>query len=104
MLTKNMERTLEQVCRGTHYVDVRSGAALYRRGLAEPERLESGQFRYHSYVPTDAGRQWVATRRAARLVDAYNQQAGVGWRFNTTPERARAVDLVLWLDKQERKA
>jgi len=64
-----MWKTLEQVCAGQKRVDVRSGMALHRRGLAkyEPCRDEAGYF-FSGYVPTEKGMAMNAERQISKVV------------------------------------
>ena len=95
-LTNNMRAVLRQVCSGTKYVDVRSAAALARRGLATPARREDGGLIYHSYVPTEQGLFRIAQEDARRLVDQYQAEKG-HWFVPDKDAHATLRGFALWM-------
>jgi hypothetical protein len=62
-----MWHTLEQICAGAKYVDIRSASALARRKLAvyQPGRDENG---YSTYKPTEKGMAMNAERQISKVV------------------------------------
>lgn len=62
-LTPNMKRALARLGEGLKYIDIRSGAALHRRGLA---RWDAGNYR--AYFLTETGADVLARGKARERV------------------------------------
>lgn len=67
-LTPGMKTALDQLANGVKFVDVRSGAALHRRGLARYEPDRFGGHYASAYHITDKGRARVAKDLGRRQV------------------------------------
>ena len=87
-MTPNMLTTLAQVCDGSPFVDVRSAAALTRRGLALPCRDKNG-IRYRLYEPTDKGKRLLAEKRAGQQAALLEALAGHSARPRPSSAKAR---------------
>lgn len=97
-LTPNMRKTVAQMAGGLNFVDVRSGAALHRRGLAryEPHHAEGGHY-FATYHLTEAGQELWAKEKARREV----RQWQIEHKHWLTPEAcANMESFARWKDRQ----
>ena len=68
-LTDLMWNTLEQVCAGVKFVDIRSASALHRRGLVVwTSAHDSRGYFYPLYTPTEKGMTMNTERQMAKVV------------------------------------
>jgi len=74
-LTPNMKRCMEQMGKNLKFVDVRSGAALARRGLARYEPSRFGRHYAAAYYLTEEGVAMLAKEKARLEVVAWQVES-----------------------------